>query len=806
MKVLFRIAFLIILIIAVLVGGVVLWFYSGLGLPRLSSLKEYKAAQNSKVFASDGTLITVLKGDQDREITDLEKIPTALRQAVIAIEDADFYHHKGINWKAVVRALWANVVKGTVVQGGSTITQQYVKNAYVGAERTLVRKIQEAHLAWELEQKYSKDKILELYLNDIYFGRGCYGIWTAARKYFGKLPQDLTLAECATLAAVIRSPSYHDPYIRPQEVIERRNYVLRRMQIQGFINAVQRDIAAKEPMNLAPPNVVYEVRRAPYFCDYITERLRQQYKDQTVYRGGLRVYTTIDLALQDLAEKTVSEMTSDAGPDAALVCIDPRTGYIKAMVGGRNYQVSQFNVAASGHRQAGSAFKVFVLTRALADGISPNQTYDSTSPKELLMPDGTKWTVRNYAGRGSGSMTIREATIRSVNVVFAQLIMDVGPARVAEMAKQMGIRSEVEPNPAIALGGLYHGVTPLDMASAYGTLANGGIHAVPRSYYKVTDPNGNVIDEFKPETNQVVDPSVVEKVNDILQGVVSSGTGTAANIGRPQAGKTGTTEDNADAWFVGYTPDLVTAVWVGHPEGRIPMGGMVGGDLPAEIWRVFMKAALKNVPPTPFPKEGARSRNEEEERESTVTVTLCDESGMLATQYCPHTHSETFREGRQPTSYCPIHKAVANKVPNVVGMTKSAASSTLQGAGYQVASVNQQSSQPAGIVVGQTPAAGSTLAAGATVTIYVSTGVVQSTVPDVVGLPEASAKTKIATAGFVTAVSYSPGPQPGIVISQSPSGGTQAPVGSTVAIVVSRSGGGVPGLGMRTGFPGLLRW
>ena len=799
MKVFMRLTLVVAMGLAITLGGTIAWFYTGVGLPQLSSLKQYKAAQNSKIFAADGTLLGELKGDQDREIIALDQMPEALLQAVTAIEDIDFYKHRGVDWKGVARALWANVVKGGVVQGGSTITQQYIKNAYVGPKRTLWRKIEEAHLAYELEQKYSKDKILEMYLNDSYFGQGSYGIFTAARKYLGKAPADLTLAECAMLAGILQSPSYYDPYTKPQEVLERRKIVLEQMHKYGMIKRVEMDQANNEPLALAPPNKVYVVRRAPYFCDYITEYMKKKYGDQQVFRGGLRIYTTIDLRLQAMAEQTVARLVdTDSGPSAALVCIDPRTGYIKAMVGGKNYAVSQFNVAADGHRQAGSSFKTFVLSRAMADSISPDKTYDSSSPRIINIPGGGKWIVNNYEGHGSGSMTITDATIHSVNCVYAQLIMDVGPSRVADMAKSMGIQTEIESNTAIALGGLRIGVTPLEMASAYGTLADNGVHAVPRSTSKVTDANGNVIDEGKPETNTVLDPKVAAQITSILEKVVSSGTGRGASIGRTQAGKTGTTEDYADAWFVGYTPDLVTAVWVGYPQGRISMSGMTGGSLPASIWSSFMEKALDGVPPTPFPTEEAGAPSNPTESES-ITVTVCDDSGLLATPNCPRTHEKTFRRGEEPSSYCNLHNAYnTRKVPNVVGMSSSSAKSALDSQGYSTSVVTQASTQPANTVTSQTPAAGTVLPSGGSVTIYVSSGAAQSTVPGVVGLSESVARTKIATAGFVASVTYVPGSPAGIVVSQSPSAGTRMTPGSQVSIVINGSGHG--------GFGGFFPW
>lgn len=791
MRVVYRIILIITACCVLAAGGLIVWFYTGIGLPKLSALKEYRAAQNTKIFSSNGRLLTELHGEENREIISLEQIPRAMRDAVIAIEDSDFYHHSGINWKAVIRALWANLIKGSVVQGGSTITQQYVKNAYVGAKRTLLRKIQEAHLAYQLSKKYSKNKILELYLNDIYFGQGCYGIYTAARKYFNKDPRDLNLSECAMLAGLINSPSYYDPYKRPQAVIERRNHVLRRMQHLGYISARELETAQREPLNVAQVVSTYTPPPAPYFCDYITKLLRKTYGDQKVFRGGLRVYTTIDLRIQEIAERTLLKyLKPESGPDAAIVAIDPRTGYIKAMVGGKNYYKNQFNVAAEGGRQAGSAFKVFVLTRALADGISPETTYEASSPRIIRLPDGTKWTVRNYDGHGSGHMTIRTATIHSVNVVFAQLIMDVGPSRVADLAMKMGILREVESNPAIALGGLSNGVTPLDMASAYSTLANSGVHAIPRSIYKVTDADGNVIDEFQPETNTVIDPKVAAKVNQILRQVVSSGTGRGAQIGRPQAGKTGTTEDHADAWFVGYTPDFVAAVWVGYPQGRIPMPGMCGGDLPATLWRVFVSQALKDVSPSDFPfsSESTAPYEQEETEQETITVRICEDSGLLATPYCPKIKSKEFVRGEEPTTFCAIHTGPAEtKVPDVVGMTESQAKTTLLKAGYTTLVVKKPSkSVPAGVVISQTPAAGTRYTPGNPVTVVVSSGIIEIVVPNVVGLTEAAAKAKISVSGLKPNVSYVSGSPGGFVLSQSPGAGTVVAAGSTVELFVAR--------------------
>ncbi|MDD5748459.1 MAG: PBP1A family penicillin-binding protein [Actinomycetota bacterium] len=795
MKVFVRILIISFVCVAIAVSGVFLWFYTGIGLPKISSFKNHNTAQNTQIFSANGKFLTDLHGEENREIVDLDIIPENLQKAVIAAEDSNFYKHKGIDWWAAARALWANVVSGKVWQGGSTITQQYVKNAYVGRKRTIWRKIQEASLAHQLEKKYSKDMILQLYLNGIYFGQGAFGCYVAAYKYFGKTPPQLTLAECATLAGIICSPSYYDPYVCPEKVVTRRNWVLDRMVKKSFVSKEEAESAKNEPLQVQPINRYFKPPPAPYFCEYIVERAKTElsskgYKPDDLYKGGFRIYTTLDMKLQELAEETVrTHLNSNSGPDVALVCIDPRTGYIKAMVGGKNFLKSQFNSAADGHRQAGSAFKVFVLTRAIADGISPEVTYNSSSPCIIHLPDGGKWVVNNYDGRGSGSMSIRTATIHSVNCVFAQLIMDVGPSRVAQMAKNMGIMTEVEANPAIALGGLHKGVTPLEMASAFGTLANGGNHAIPRSIYKITDSEGNIIIENKPKTERVLDSKIALKVNKILQAVVSSGTGRGANIGRSQAGKTGTTEDHADAWFVGYTPDLVTAVWVGYPEGRISMGGMCGGDLPATIWGDFMSKALKDVPPTSF--EAASSEDEVQRDEgNSVTLLVCDGSGLLATPYCPHSHYRTFRRGEEPTRPCNVHtERTTNVVPNVVGMNQSSAKELLTQSGYSVSVTQQSSAQSPGTVVSQTPSAGTRLAPGRSVTITVSSGPSMGVIPSVVGLSEQAAKTKISTAGFNNEVNYVEGSPVGVVIAQSPSGGTSAPVSSTVVITVNKAAG-----------------
>lgn len=815
MRVLLRIGLTLFLCLALLVGGFFFWFYTGIGLPRLEDLETMRMDQTSKIIAADGSVITELHGEQNREAVSLDQVCEDLKHAVIAIEDERFYRHGGVDWEAILRAFWTNVVQGRVVQGASTITQQYVKNTLTGKERTYWRKIEEASLANQLERRYSKDKILEMYLNDVYFGQGCYGAKTASQTFFRKQPSELTLSEAALLAAVIRIPNYYSPYLNPTAAQERRNVVLDKMVEQGYATREEAEQAKLQPVAVGEDQMVKPIPEsapsptAPYFVEYVKkylynlfagdDELRAKFgdlaPDDIIFRGGLRVYTTLDPTLQQLAEDAIATTLNQPGdPSAALCAVDPRTGEIKAMVGGKDFSQLQYNIAAQGGRQPGSAFKVFVLTTAISNGISPHKYYDS-SPTTLEFPDGTKWKVGNAEGSSYGSIDVYSATVRSVNVVFARLIRDVGPQRVADMAKAMGIKSKVDPYPAIALGALTNGVNPLEMASACGTLANNGVYVPPTCVTKITDAEGNVLFENQPKGKRVVREDVAAVVNSILQDAVRYGTGRAARIGRPQAGKTGTTDDYADAWFVGYTPDLSAAVWVGYPEGLISMRSVhgitvYGGTFPAQIWRKFMEAALANVPPSDFPK--AEFGWDDEGEEDTVSVTVCTQSGMLATSFCPHTETRTFTRGEEPTQQCPLHSTADQVVvPTVTGMAESGAVAAIENAGLNaVVSHAYSNSVPSGIVINQSPLGGTTVVPGSPVALTVSQGPApQSTVPNVVGMAETSAKETLSSAGFTYKVVYSPSSdsQVGVVISQFPGGGASASPGAQVIITVGKS-------------------
>lgn len=671
--------------------------------------------QTTVIYDRNGSVIAKLFAEQNRTDVPLEEIPAALRQAVIATEDQRFYQHKGVDPLGILRALWVDITRPNVLHGGSTITQQYVKVAIVTPERTLKRKVMEAMLAYRLERRYSKDQILALYLNTIYFGHGAYGVEAAAQTYFGKHVRDLDLAECAMLAGVIKSPGRYSPIIDPAAAKQRRATVLSQMVDLGFISKQEADDAAASEIALAPRKASSAV--APYFVEYVKQILTEQYGADMVYRGGLTVKTTLDLKAQKAAETAIrSTLDRKGDPSAALVAIEPATGEIRAMVGGRDFATQQFNVAVQGLRQPGSAFKPFVLVAALAEGVSPEQTYEC-GPRTFSLPNGQTWKVTGAPGGRKGPMRLREATEKSVNSVYAALVLDVGADKVAETAKAMGVTTPIKPVPAIALGGLDTGVSPLEMAAAYGTLANGGVLVEPHAILEVTDAKGNRLASAKPASSRAIPAEVAYLATDVLKGVISKGTGTAARIGRPAAGKTGTTQQYRDAWFVGYTPDLVASVWVGYPDAQREMLSVhgrkvTGGSFPAEIWASFMKATLKGTPERDFAKP-----------EGLKNAAICLQSGQLASEYCTQTAQALFLAGHLPEK-CTIHTAPAEiEVPNLIGMAKEEALALLKKLMLLFKVVERPNdSVPVGIVFDQNPKAGSVGTTQTVVTIVVSKG------------------------------------------------------------------------------------
>jgi penicillin-binding protein 1A len=671
--------------------------------------------QTTKVFDRKGRLIADLFAEQNRTSVPLDKMPATLRQAVIATEDERYYQHAGVDPLGIARALVTDIRKGDKAQGGSTITQQYVKNAFVGPERTLRRKISEALLAYRVEKNYTKDQILEMYLNTIYFGHGAYGVQTAAQVYFGKRIDALDTAESAMLAGVIKSPGRYSPYIDLEAAKGRRSVVLQQMLNQGYISAAALASSDEQPVKLT--GLRRKSRVAPYFMEYVKNLLVEQFGSEAVYRGGLRVETSLDLSMQTEAEDAIhAALDREDDPSAALVSIEPTSGEIRAMVGGREFDSQQFNVAVQGRRQPGSAFKPFVLVAALTDKVSPEQTYECGAV-ELSTGDGPVWKVTGAGGDRSGPMRLREATERSVNSVFAQLILQIGPDKVAAAAKRLGVVTPVRPLPAIALGGLEQGVTPLEMTAAYAALANGGVRTQPHGIMRVEDGAGKVLFSAKREATRVISPAVAYLTTDMLKGVITRGTGKAADIDRPAAGKTGTTQAYRDAWFAGYTPQLATVVWVGFPDTQREMTSVhdrkvTGGSFPAEIWQRFMERSLKGISALDFPEPDGLAR-----------MSTCLDTGMAATTACPNKADELFLDGETPKP-CTTHvPPKPQSVPKVTGLTKDAATSAILKAGFTVLIVERPSDTvPAGLVVSQDPAANTSAAPKANVSIVVSTG------------------------------------------------------------------------------------
>ncbi|HZL05590.1 MAG TPA: PBP1A family penicillin-binding protein, partial [Coriobacteriia bacterium] len=496
--------------------------------------------QTTVITDRNGTVITKLFAEQNRTDVKLEGMPAYLRQAVIATEDQRFYEHHGVDPLGILRALWVDITRPNVLHGGSTITQQYVKVAIVTPERTLKRKLMEALLAYRLERNHNKDEILELYLNTIYFGHGAYSVQTAAQTYFAKNVADLSLAECAMIAGVIKSPGRYSPILDAEAARNRRATVLTQMAELGYISEADAEAAKAEPFTLAERTDVSAL--APYFVEYVKATIIEELGEDQLYRGGLHITTSLDLTMQAAAEKAIAaSLDKEGDPSASLVALDPATGEIVAMVGGRDFATQQFNVAVQGRRQPGSAFKPFVLVTALMNGVLPEQTFDP-GPQSFRLDNGQTWKVTGAHGR-TGPMRLREATKISVNSVFARLILDVGAEQVVKTAKDMGIATEILPVPAIALGGLEYGVTPLEMASAYGTLANGGVRMPAHGIIEVKDAAGTVVIATEPTEARAIPANVAYLATDILKGVISGGTGTRAKIGRPAAGKTGTTQE-----------------------------------------------------------------------------------------------------------------------------------------------------------------------------------------------------------------------------------------------------------------------
>ncbi len=586
-------------IVAVMVTGIGCGFLTASMNTKPDLANDIRPPATSTIYDINGNELANVHATENRMPVKIAQVPKNLQNAFVAVEDNRFYDHMGIDFRGILRAVWSNISGRTIAEGGSTITQQLAKNAYLTQERTLKRKVQEVFLALQLERQYTKQEILELYLNQIYFGEGAYGVQAASKTYFNKNVEDLTLNECAMLAGIPKSPNYYSPLTNLQAAQDRKATVLEQMVKYGYIDSQNASQAKKETLNLVSPTQK-ETNEASYFIDYVTQILIDKYGADAVYKEGLKIYTTLDIDMQRAAEEAMQHlptyMTDENGvkqPQGALVCIDPHTGHIKAMVGGRG--TDQFNRATMAERQPGSAFKPFVFAAALENKFTPSTVIDD-SPLKI-----GSWAPQNYTRTFSGKVSLRKVAEQSLNIPTVKIAQKLGIEKPIYYAQEMGISTFVMEGPqndknlSTALGGLTKGVTPLEITSAYGTFANKGVHVSPVAIVKILDRNGKVLEEAAAEQRSVISEASASELTGMLEGVIQHGTGTRANIGRPAAGKTGTTSDYHDAWFVGYTPDLVAGVWIGN-DNNTSLNGMGGGNQPAEIWKLFMTKALKDIP------------------------------------------------------------------------------------------------------------------------------------------------------------------------------------------------------------------
>jgi penicillin-binding protein 1A len=723
------------------------------------SLRIPHFPERSTIYARDGSVLATLYLDENRDIVRLAHVAEVARQAVLAIEDDGFYEHGGINVPSVLRALVANVVAGHVTQGGSTITQQLVKNAVIeDSEQTVARKFREAALAIRMERRYTKDQILELYLNDVYFGNGVYGIGTASRYYFGEPASRLGLSQAALLAGLIQAPADYDPLAHPRAALRRRNTVLDRMQALGWVTTRRAQVARSRPLGLEPDAGQATQKVQPFFVYYLRNlilndaghsfdalgKTREQ-RIRTLYQGGLKVYTTLDPNWQRYAQEAVDaspSISSDRGPDVSLVSVDAKTGAIRAMLSGKDYRRDQLDLAWHGRRQVGSAFKPFTLVAALEKDVPPGRVYSSGSPYCSPSWTSADHCVVNAESGDEGYIDLWTATQDSVNVVFAQLALDIGPSAIVGAAHAMGITAPLQAVPSITLG--TEEVSTLDMASAYSTLANGGRHCEPFAISRVLVPGGQALYRHRATCRQVIEPAVAHQVTAMLERVVCCGTGRAAALGRPVAGKTGTAQDYTNVYFAGYTPQVATAVWVGFPEGQIPMDSyygqsVYGGTVAAPIWHTFMARAtagmsVESFPPPPPPRRGT--------------------------------------------------------IPHVTGMRALDAQHAIERAGFTPIVQKVDSIAPVSTVLSQSAQAGTHAPLGGGVKLLVSNGRGKPVVvPSVVGLSRERAAATIEEARLVANVRYvdvDKKKQDGRVLSQTPTSGRKVDVGATVVLEVGR--------------------
>ncbi|HEY3283807.1 MAG TPA: penicillin-binding protein 1A [Armatimonadota bacterium] len=682
--------FLSLLALGLVFCVVTIWNLSTV-LPRLGDSSSFRTEESTKIYSSDGALLAVVYADEHREYVPLRKIPAHVREATVAAEDKRFYSHSGVDVRGIGRALWEDLRSQRRSQGGSTITMQLARNLFLSKRKVVSRKLQEAIISMQLERRYTKDEILELYLNQVYYGAGAYGVQAAAKVYFGKDVSDLTLAESALLAGLPQRPTAYSPYkgeAAKEAAKGRRDVILGQMGEQGYISPRDLRKALDEPIKLRyrRPSMA-RVRRAPYFVDYVVKELEEKYGEDLVYTGGLRVVTSLNSAMQAEADKALKDGVREARgknvSEGALVCVDPYTGYIRAMVGGVDYERSQLNHAyLKDHpRSPGSTFKPFVYAAAFENGITPE---DRVVDGPVSYPGGPRgpWRPRNYDDRWHGNVSIRRAIANSYNIPAIKTLDRIGINKAIEMAQRLGIKSPLRHDLTIAIG--TSETTLLEITSAYGAFATKGFYTPPLSVLKVEDRSGQVLEENQPSPVHVLAERPAKLIDDCLRAVVTEGT--ARQFGGRIAdarGKTGTSQKDRDAWFIGYTPELVTGVWFGNDQQK-EMRQAFGGSVCSPVWARFMERALRIQTRTKHPKlpvsaavqkgtaRPSDRRNSETEIKTvdpgTVAVPICEDSGMVATGACPNVHLEQFERGTAPTESCTLHPSTTGSgsyVPTV---------------------------------------------------------------------------------------------------------------------------------------------
>lgn len=609
-------------------------------------------SESTIIYSADGIVLGTIHAGEKRITVPASQISPHLIKAVIASEDNDFFSHKGISIKSIARAALANLSRGRVVQGGSTISQQLARTLFLSTERTLKRKLNEVYYALELERRYTKEEILEMYLNQVYWGHNTYGADAAAQMYFGKHASDLTLSESAMMAGLLGAPEIYSPYKNFALAASRRDSVIDKMLRLGMINEKQARAAKAEKINITMEKINKYKFNAPYFTNFVINQLVQKYGRDIVYKGGLRVYTTLLMPVQKNAEESVSKFISEEGKkynfsQAALLAIDPVNGNILAMVGGADFDDSEFNRAAQSKRSPGSSFKPFIYAAAMEKRMSPGDIIkDEPSTFDVFptedQPDG-KWRPKNFDRKFRGKVTLQYALEHSLNIPAIKLLKMVGIADAVNMARRMGISSDLVQTLSLALG--TSDVSLLEMTSAFGVLASGGEKADTLSILKVTDKNGKILEENKPSATRVMDQDTAAMTVSMMKGVITSGTGIRGNIGRSAAAKTGTSDNFKDAWFIGFVPQLVAGVWVGN-DNNAPMKGVAEVGVCPRIWKDFMQKTLAGIPEQEFPRP-----------ENAVSMQICVDSGLAKSGWCPPDRVKwgVFWPGKAPRSECNVH-------------------------------------------------------------------------------------------------------------------------------------------------------